>query len=217
MRAEAWAEAAKRFQLAINIDPKFALAYYSLGRAHASLKQFTEAIKAYSKCRELYLARAGEQFSDQMSANRARDEQILQYREAVRQASASTRGPRSETPSLYQLRLTGELRQLEEAKQRNTSVAFEMKVPFYVSLALGAAYFRSELFADAEREYKAALDDNPNSGETHNNLAVLYLMTNRFEEASKAIAMAERTGYKVNPGLKDELAAKQGKGGASPR
>ena len=45
--------------------------------------------------------------------------------------------------------------------------------------ALGSAYFRSGRIADAEREYRAALDADPKLGEARVNLAVVLLMTGR--------------------------------------
>jgi Flp pilus assembly protein TadD len=72
-------------------------------------------------------------------------------------------------------------------------------------MSLGAAYFRNNQFADAEREYKIAIEANSESGETHNNLAVLYLLTDRADLAQSEIKLAEQTGYKVNPGLKDDV------------
>jgi Flp pilus assembly protein TadD len=72
-------------------------------------------------------------------------------------------------------------------------------------MALGAAYFRNNQYAEAEREYKTALEANSGSGETHNNLAVLYLVTDRAELAQNEIKLAEQTGYKVNPGLKEDV------------
>ena len=48
-------------------------------------------------------------------------------------------------------------------------------------LALGSAYFRTEQFPDAEREYKAAIAVEPKSGEAFNNLAALYLQTESLQ------------------------------------
>jgi Flp pilus assembly protein TadD len=84
----------------------------------------------------------------------------------------------------------------------------------FVSLALGSAYFRSERFADAEREYKAAAAADPKAGEAHNNLAALYLQTGRIDEAEKEVKAAEKTGFKVNPLLKDDVAKAKKKAGS---
>jgi len=215
MRIEAFADAAKQFQEAINIDRRFTLAYYSLGRAHMNLKQFVDAIKDYTTCKAQFLARAGEEFASQMEADHYREEQLMQYREALRQATATPSGPggQSQTQSQYVQGLQSDIRRLEQARQRNTTnLTLAPSVPFYVSMSLGAAYFRLERFTEAEREYKEAIAANPNSGETHNNLAVLYLVTDRINQAASEIGAAEKAGYVVNPALKEELKQKKGKG-----
>jgi len=58
---------------------------------------------------------------------------------------------------------------------------------------------------DAEREYKATVAADPSSGEAFSNLAVVYLETGRIDEADKAVRAAEKTGFKVHPGLKDDI------------
>ena len=203
MQKEAWAEAAREFQEAVTIDPKFALAYYALGRAQGSQHKYAEAIRTYLKCREVYLARAGEQFSNQLDKNKALDDQLFElndYMGKVFKGSADERR-----------RLELQMQRMREAKQQNQSLTIEISVPYFVPLALGSAYFRSERFEEAEREYKTALDANPKSGETHNNLAVLYMLTARLGDAQEEIVLAEKAGYKVSPNLKDELKQKMGK------
>ena len=97
---------------------------------------------------------------------------------------------------------------LEQARDRNLNLSLDTRVPYFVPLALGAAYFRSGRFADAEREYATALEANPASGETHNNMAVLYLVTGRLQNARAAVVSAEKVGFKVNPDLKDDIEKK---------
>jgi Flp pilus assembly protein TadD len=82
-------------------------------------------------------------------------------------------------------------------------------VPAFVSLALGSAYFRAERMTDAERQYRAAIEADPKAGEAHNNLAVVLTLTGRFDEADKEIALAEKSGFRVNPELKKDLAARR--------
>ena len=99
---------------------------------------------------------------------------------------------------------------------RFPSVDFDAKrgavvaVPYFVPMALGAAYFRSGQVVDAEREYKVAIEANPASGETHSNLAVLYLTTDRVAQAAAEIDLAEKTGFKVNSNLKDDIRKRKG-------
>jgi tetratricopeptide (TPR) repeat protein len=209
MRAEAWADAAREFQQAIDSDPKFMLAYYSLGRADMALHDFAKAIDAYLKCRELYVALGGERFTDQFEATRRLEDRILELRTAVNQANQRG-GVRSQAQSqtLMVRELQAQIDRLEQARDRNFNLNLDTRVPYFVSHALGAAYFRSGRFADAEREYHTALEANPGSGETHNNLAVLYLMTGRAADAQAAVKSAEKVGFTVNPNLKDDIEKK---------
>lgn len=207
MRAESWAEAAREFEAAIDNDPKFTLAYYSLGRAHMGLHDFSKAIAAYVKCRDLYVNATGDQYNNQVAATRRIDDKILEYRTAIAaaQARGSGNNNQSQSQSLIIRELQTQLTRLEQARDRNLNITLDNSVPFFVPMALGAAYFRSGRFADAEREYKAAIETNPDSGETHNNLAVLYLTTDRPADAEKELKAAEKTGFKVHPQLKADI------------
>jgi Flp pilus assembly protein TadD len=77
--------------------------------------------------------------------------------------------------------------------------------PAWISLALGSAYFRSGSMSDAEREYLAALQADPKLGEAHNNLAVVYMLSGRYPQADAEIKAAEKSGFRVNPQLKEDL------------
>ena len=207
--SEKFADAEQSFKQAIDYDGRFALAYYSLGRAQVALKKFVDAIRSYVACRDIYLALAGEKFSTQMQAKQRRADQILEYQMALRQAQLS---PQANTTAgrLYQQELQRSIMRMQQANDQNT-LTLETTVPYFIPMALGAAYFRSEHFAEAEREYKVALEANPNSGETHNNLAVLYLTLGRLDDCGREISLAEKSGYQVNPGLKEELRNKRGR------
>lgn len=69
--------------------------------------------------------------------------------------------------------------------------------------------------AEAEKAYKEAITADARIGEAHNNLAVVYLETGRLDEAERAIAAAEKAGFKVQAQLKEEIRnrRKAGRGG----
>lgn len=208
MRAEAWPEAEKSFRQAIAIDPRFELAYYGLGQAHMAQKRFVDAAAAYVRCRDLYQAEAGRLFTNAQDAQRYRRDRIAELDEMIRQLSS---GPLTMQMQERLRQLGEQKRQIQESMQRGTNISIENTVPAFVSLALGSAYFRSNKLAEAEREYKAALAADNKAGEAHNNLAVVYLLTGRAEEAEKEVKAAERVGFKVQPQLKDDIkAAKKG-------
>jgi tetratricopeptide (TPR) repeat protein len=208
MRREAWDAAAKEFEAAIDNDDRFALAYYSLGRAEMGRHNFAKAIAAYVRCRELYLNAGGARFSNQLDYKRRLEDRILEYQTAIQQAQQGPTG-KAQSQQLITRQLQTTLMTLQQARDRTDNVQIEVAVPYFVPMALGAAYFRSGQFADAEREYTAAIAANSASGETHNNLAVLYLVTGRFNDAESEVQAAEKTGFKVNPNLKDDIRKKK--------
>lgn len=209
LRAERWQKAVESFQRAIDLDPTFEMAYYALGRATMPQKHYADAVAALTKCRDLYREQAGKQFSNEQDARRYRQERLTEIDELMRGYQQA-----QQTAQVQEaMRQLGERRrQLQENLQRGTSASLDDAVPSYVSLALGSALFRLGRLNDAEREYKAAVAADAKTGEAHSNLAVVYLETGRFDEAEKAVKAAEKTGFKVNPMLKDDIAAKK-KGG----
>ena len=216
VRAESWDDAVREFQDAIDNDPKFALAYYSLGRAHMGRRDFAKAIAAYTKCREIHNRGGGEQFSTQMEARQRLTDRIFEYQTALNQATnlAPAGKGTSQSQSLYVRELQAKISRLEQARDRKNDVSIESaEVPYFVPMALGAAYFRSGQFEDAEREYKEAVATNAGSGETHNNLAVLYLTTGRFDAADMEVRAAEKSGFRVAEALKGDI--KRRKAGGS--
>ncbi len=202
MRIEAWADAGRAFQAAIDIDVEFEDAYYGLGRAWMAQKQFERAIAAYGKCRDLYRAYVGRQFTNQQEAQRYRRDRLMELDEVLRQ---SQQGPQTNQTQQRQRQLQEQRRQLTERMDRGNNLSIETDIPAFVSLALGSAYFRSGKFADAEREYKAALASDPKTGEAYSNLAVVYLETGRVADAERAVSAAERAGYKIHPQLKQDI------------
>jgi tetratricopeptide (TPR) repeat protein len=206
LRAEAWEDAAAAFQRAIDIDRTFEDAYYGLGRAELALKQFVKAIDTFTACRNLYLARAGKQFASQQEAQRYRRDQLLEINERIRLMMSMPQTAQRQD-SLRQL--NNYQRQLQEAINRGNSFTIDASVPPWVTLSLGSAYFRAGRFEDAEREWRATIEADSKSGETHSNLAVLYMETGRLEEAEASIKAARKAGFRVNPRLEEEIQARK--------
>jgi tetratricopeptide (TPR) repeat protein len=205
--AEDWEEANREFKKVIEIDATHKLAYYGLGRSYMGLKQFGDAASAYEHCRDLYEQEASEKFTSREEADRIRQTDLDQIKTALNTLSARSDTGRSTAVTQNQIRILRDQAQRIQNKRDalNNNVDLSAQAPAFVSLALGAAYFRGERFADAERAYKKSLDADPKEGEAWNNLAVLYLFTNRIVEADRALTTAEKTGFKVNPALKDDI------------
>ena len=104
--------------------------------------------------------------------------------------------------------LDNQRRDIQNAIARGNSMSIDAAVPPWVSLSLGSAYFRSGKLADAEREYKAAIDADAKFGEAHSNLAVVYFETGRNTEALASLQAAKKAGFKVNPELEKAIREK---------
>jgi tetratricopeptide (TPR) repeat protein len=208
LAAEEYDEAAREFQQAIDANQKFTLAHYGLGRSYMGLKRFGDAVEAYERSRDLYSAQAGEKFANRMDANVIRDQDIAGLQMAIQQLSprANPNNPQAQT-QLQQLRT--QVQRLRVRRDSGMDLSLQSPVPPFVSLALGSAYFRSGRIRDAEREYKAVIAADPTAGEAHNNLAVVYLTTDRYDDAEKEVKAAEKAGYHVHPNLKDDISRKK--------
>jgi tetratricopeptide (TPR) repeat protein len=202
MSGEQFEKAAKAFQQAVETDPTFEMAWYGLGRAHLALKQYVSAVSALGRCRDLYVQQVGRQFTSRQDAQRFRNDRIAEIDEMMRQVQT---GPQT-AQRQDQLRQLQEARRVtQEAITRGNSVTIENAVPAWVSLSLGSAYFRSGKLAEAEREYKAAVAADRRSGEALNNLAVVYMETQRYDLAHRTLEAAKKTGFKVNPELEKAI------------
>jgi len=210
-RAESWAEAVHEFRVAIDLDRTFTLAYYGLGRSNMGLKRYTDAIAAYEACRQRYQAAASQKFQNIQDVDRMRQTDLDQIRIAINALSSRSQGQQASQATQNQIRQLRDQAQRIQLKRDalNNNLSITSAAPAFVLVALGSAYFRSERMADAEREYKAALDQDTKAGEAWNNLGVVYLMTGRYDEAEQSIKAAEKAGYKVNPNLKDDINKKK--------
>lgn len=205
MAAESWERAAGAFQQAVAIDSTFEDAYYGLGRAQIALRQYVAAIATLATCRKLYIAQTGRRFTGQHEAQRFRQDRIVEIDEQIRQVQ--TMPPTAQQQNLLR-QLNNHRRDIQNAIARGNSISIEATVPPWVSLSLGSAYFRSGRLADAEREYRAAIDADGKFGEAHSNLAVVYFETGRYRDASASLQAAKKAGFRVNPELEKAIREK---------
>ena len=210
MRAEKWAEAAKSFQDAIEIDPEFDLAWYMLGRVRMNQRQFAQAVQAFTTTRDLSLAIAGRQFTNAQDRQRDRRDRIVQMDEILRSYRS---GPQNMQTQDAIRQIEERKRQLQENINQGNDINVDTTVPAYVSLSLGSAHYRTGNRSEAEKYYKETIATDPKAGEAHNNLAVVYLETGRATEAEREIEAAEKAGFKVHPQLKADIQAAKKKTG----
>ena len=195
--------AEQEFQTATKLDPTLELAPYGLGQVHMARKQYRQAIVAYEKCRDVVHGNAVRVAGDELVYRRRIDEQIKALEDELRLYQAP--GRTANTPAAISNMRTIDMRIRTMKDAKNRTLGAPETTPAWISLALGSAYFRTDALADAEREYRAAIEVEPKLGEAHNNLAVVYMMTARLPQAEAEVVAAEKAGFKVNPQLKEDV------------
>jgi len=200
LRAEKWDIAEREFKAAATLEPPLELAHYGLGQVYMATRRYPLAVDAYVACRAAFNANVAQSANNDLLAQRRLDDQIQALEEertlltTGRTTPMTSGGPADLDQRIANLRAS----RFHDAKSKPP-------VPAWISIALGGAYFRTGAMADAEREYRAALDVDPKLGQAHNNLAVVYMLTKRFDEAEAEVKAAEKTGFRVNPQLKEDL------------
>jgi len=210
LESERYDEAEREFKSAIRLEPEFEGALYGLGQTYMRTHQYDDAVRAYIDCREAFKHNAAnEVMGDAVADQRLRDQiEVLKDTERNLQRTSQAGTPQSVSAAIQRIR--SQIQLLESRRGRREHDA-PPPVPAGLSMALGSAYFRLGRHEDAEREYKAAVTVDPSFGEAHSNLAVLYLVTERYDLAAAEVKAAEKSGFKVNPGLKTDIEEKKKK------
>ncbi len=198
MIEEDFGKAAAEFRMATRLDPGYTLAFYSLGQANMALGRYDEAEAAYVSCRDTIEALAKMDTQQRGKARQARADELLEVEAAIIRW-----GGLDAPPNHVTIRLQERARLLEQQQERDSINRVE--VPPELSIALGSAYFRQRKLDDAEREYLAAIAAEDQTGAAHNNIAVIYMMDGRFDEAKRSVQWAEEAGFRVDPRFKEDL------------
>jgi Flp pilus assembly protein TadD len=201
--AEAWDETELEFKEAVRLDHLLTPAHCGLGQVYMTTKRYPEAVKAYRDCRDAFHAEDSLQLMDNLAVEQRLEAQIQTLKQSVQQLQSGL--VQTTNTALTIQRLEGQIHDLERRRHRRGSEP--LPTPPGVSLALGSAYFRSGAMADAEREYGEALRVDPKLGEAYNNLAVVYMLSGRLDEAEGAVRRAEKAGFKVNARFKKDIEA----------
>jgi tetratricopeptide (TPR) repeat protein len=199
MEEDKFAEAAKAFEEAIAIDPLLMMGHYGLGTARMALKEYPAAITAFTAARDVFHKRAEVLASRRFASQTAREDRIRALQQAVRNSS-----PRNRVEEVQKQEWEAELAGLEASQESSQKAS---QPPPGLSLALGSAYFRTGRLADAEREYRAAIEAEPKRGEPRVNLAVVLLMSGHPADAKEQLKLAKKSGFKPPAGLEADIEA----------
>jgi tetratricopeptide (TPR) repeat protein len=162
------------------------------------MQRYTSAVQAYGGCIEATRTLHGMRERDRVGADQHITEQIRVLREAI----VNIRKQRTGGIENQILQLEARVREMERSK---SGLPGPFEPPAEVLLALGSAHFRGGDVESARLSWENAVRVNSRLGEAWNNLAVVYLREQRKAEAEQAVRNAEKAGYRVHPGLKDEI------------
>jgi tetratricopeptide (TPR) repeat protein len=204
LAVEHFDEAEREFREAIRLNPRLELAHYGLGQVFMVTKRYQQAVDAFVSCRNLFQANVVEDQDQRAMYERRLDDQIESKRDELRALQSGR--IRTSSPGGID-RVRNELSQLERLRGRSREPVGAL--PPFILTALGSAHFRTGAFADAEREWRQAVAVDPNIGEIHNNLAVVCMITGRYDEAEREIQLAEKAGFRVSEGLKNDVKTKK--------
>jgi len=213
MQRESFEEAIPHFRTATTLDPMHWLAYYAMGQAQMSLKRYPEAVQAYSSSREAFLRYASLDATQHDAMERAREDEIREVRDQLlRVEQGKVKGVAGRPGGSQEVQLQDRLRVLEGTRLRGKEGV--RTVPAGLMLGLGSAYFRTGQLAEAQASFLEAVKIDPRLGPAHNNLAVVFMMNGRYDEAKEAVKRAEKAGTRVADNFKQELdrRAKEGAG-----
>jgi len=194
MAAERFDLAAQAFTSAIGKDELLSVAHYQLGQAYMNLRRYASAIQAYKGCIDALKALHSLEESSKFQVDKQREDEVRELRVEINQLK-----------NLSPLKREVLEQRLRGLEQQRADYRADFRAPAFVLLALGSAYFRNGELAPAEEEWEAAIAADPKYGEAHNNLAVVYMMTMRKKEAENAVKAAEKSGFRVNPQLKEDI------------
>jgi tetratricopeptide (TPR) repeat protein len=197
--------AAKAFEEAAGLDPLLMMAHYGLGTARVGRKEYAAAVTAFEAARKAFHERAELNAERRFQSEGAREERIRRLKDLIRSTTDfGTGSAAARQRTLEKQEWEAEVATLEAQQEAGHRPP---QVPPGLTLALGSAYFRTGRVADAEREYRAAIEAQPKLGEARVNLAVVLLMTGRAADAKEQVALAKKAKAKVPPGLEKDIDA----------
>jgi Flp pilus assembly protein TadD len=210
LTSERWDEAEEEFRIATELDPLLVGGHYGLGQTYMATKRYPEAVRAYEQAETAFHEQQAEGLTDGLALQKRLDDQIKALQDDNNTARLRVSGPNADAIDRAITRNEEQIRTLQGLKNRDPNEA--LPTPHWLSLALGSAHFRNQHLRLAEQAYLAAVDVKPDLAEAHLNLSVVYMLTNRLEQAEQEVKLAEEAGLSVPQGLKDDIARRKAGG-----
>jgi tetratricopeptide (TPR) repeat protein len=192
LNAGKFSEAAIQFQNAVELDPRFADAYYGLAQAHLKTGNVDAAFRELVQATALNPSNVSAQL--ELGRLQIARRQYADAEATARRVISSSRNTPAENASAHML--LGEVFQgtqkLDLAVQELQAAVSLDPRRFESYAALGAVELQAGKTQDAEAAYRRALAIDPKSPAAHISLGEFYFSQNRLAEAEVEIGAACR-------------------------
>ena len=199
-------KATESFRKALTLIPGYPEAHFGLGHIAMTEERFEDALAEYRSAEEGYsgvsdlMARLQqERYADAQREIRELEDQIRVINDASVKVSESTRTQKT-------LQLEEKIRVLRAMEYPTTAEAHQPPAQLYFHK--GNALFRLQRSEEALADWETCVAQAPEFPLVYNNLAIIYMQQQRFDEAWNSVGKAEELGVTVNPNLKADLLAR---------
>jgi tetratricopeptide (TPR) repeat protein len=200
LHSEHFEDAVTEFRGALAHDPLLFMAHYGLGQAYMALQRYVEASVAYEECKQAFERINTLTQRDREARQRDNKDEIVELKRSLQDIRSGRLKGIAAEPAI--VRIEERIRVLENSNLKGAELA---AIPAGVFLSLGSALYRQGRLEDAAREYKLAIKADKKLGAAHNNLAVIHMLSGRFQEARASMAAAEQAGFRVSAQFKHDL------------
>jgi len=210
---EKFKKAETTFKECLEKFPKYANADYYLARIYYREDNLTGALEHIEKATDNYEFIAGLGVNTQLEYLEKLRFQKQQVEEDIRnlqQLSSSGGSGRSSgtnrEASDIQTRLAAAEKTLQILKDRLRAPIPDLKqVPAEFHYVHGNILFKLKKYSEALNRYLETVKTDPTHGNAYNNLANLYYMAGKYQQALFYLQKAESCGAKINPRFKQTL------------
>jgi len=198
----------------LSIFPQHDAASYYLSSIHYDQKDFPKALEFIQQAKENFKknttihAYAHQTYLDLLRDKRSSlQDRVQQYQDQLNNSSLSSSARQQIQASLGLVKQN--ISQIDSRLSNPTPPVHKMPVDYFY--LHGNILFKIKKFQEAFSQYLEALKTNPKHGPSYNNLANLYFMGKRYQQAYDFLIKAEENGVKVNLKFKKAVLKALGK------
>jgi tetratricopeptide (TPR) repeat protein len=191
---EDWPDADKWTLRAVQMDPKNADAWYSLGRIRYNEQRFRDSLSCFQKVLTLApkSVKAENNLGLTYEALNETDAAVIAYRQAVAWQEAGPAKERSEQPLLNLAVVLLHRGNLSEAEPLLKQAATLSPNDSHIHEQLGHLYLQGAEYEAAEHEFERACELSPDSSGLHFLLGQAYRHLGQTKEAQAQFAISQR-------------------------